>query len=64
LTACQAIPAEAADVGTRAEPNLEMIEELKPDLILVSSMQLDLVPRLEKIAPTLYFDAFNSKQDN
>ncbi|WP_432452105.1 MULTISPECIES: iron-siderophore ABC transporter substrate-binding protein [unclassified Agarivorans] len=59
-----AIPAGVTDVGTRMEPNLELIEELKPDVILLSSSQADLLPRLEKIAPTLFFDSFNASQDN
>jgi iron complex transport system substrate-binding protein len=59
-----AIPAGVTDVGTRSEPNLEIIQELKPDLILLSSMQLDMLPRLQNIAPTLFYDSFNAKQDN
>ena len=37
-----ALPDRIVDVGTRAEPNLERIAELKPDLILIGPTQEDL----------------------
>jgi ABC-type Fe3+-hydroxamate transport system substrate-binding protein len=58
------LPEAVKDVGLRREPSLERIAELEPDLILASDDQLDLVPRLEEIAPVLYFDAFSEDHDN
>ncbi|MFU9001251.1 iron-siderophore ABC transporter substrate-binding protein [Proteus sp. TSJ240517] len=56
-------PNSIEEVGMRAEPNLEKIATLKPDLILASSSQQDLLPVLETIAPVVYLPNF-SRQDN
>ncbi len=58
------IPAGVEDVGTRAEPNLEKLMALKPDLILTASPQKDLIPRLQTIAPVLYYQTYNAEQDS
>lgn len=58
-----AMPASVVDIGTRIEPNLEKLAALKPDLILLASPQYDLIARLEKIAPVLYYHTY-SKQKN
>jgi iron complex transport system substrate-binding protein len=58
------LPETVKDVGLRREPNFERIAELKPDLILAGDDQIDLVGRLEEIAPVLYFDAFSEDHDN
>lgn len=58
-----AMPDQVADIGTRAEPNLEKLAALKPDLILAASPQHDLIPRLANIAPVLYYSTF-SKDTN
>jgi ABC-type cobalamin/Fe3+-siderophores transport system ATPase subunit/ABC-type Fe3+-hydroxamate transport system substrate-binding protein len=58
------IPEGVTSVGLRQEPNLERIAALRPDVILVSDDQIDLVPHLEKIAPVLHFDAFSADHDN
>ena len=50
-----ALPAGIEDLGTRAEPNLERIAKLKPDVILIGPTQLDLMPVLATIAPVLLF---------
>ncbi|QUJ70535.1 iron-siderophore ABC transporter substrate-binding protein (plasmid) [Photobacterium sp. GJ3] len=54
-----AMPDGVADIGTRTEPNLEKIAELKPDLILAASPQKDLIPRLEALAPVLYYETYH-----
>lgn len=42
-------------VGTIAEPNLEVIASLKPDLILGSKLRADkMYPQLAQIAPTIF----------
>ncbi|MFY9483581.1 MAG: siderophore ABC transporter substrate-binding protein [Tissierellaceae bacterium] len=45
---------EYTDTGTLKEPNFETIFELKPDLILISTRQLDLYDEFKAIAPTVY----------
>ena len=52
------------DVGRRAEPNLELISSLKPDLIIIGSRQESMIEDLEEIAPVLYFDNFRSDHKN
>lgn len=45
---------EYTDVGSLKEPNFEVLYELGPDLIIISTRQMDLYDQLEEIAPTLY----------
>ncbi|WP_051206090.1 iron-siderophore ABC transporter substrate-binding protein [Oceanospirillum maris] len=58
------IPETVMDVGTRAEPNIERIAGLKPDLIVIGSMQKNMIARLKPIAPVLYFDNYRADHDN
>lgn len=58
-----AMPDGVDDLGTRAEPNMEKLAALKPDLILAATPQKDLIPRLESIAPVLYYSTY-SKETN
>ncbi len=58
-----AIPAGTEPVGTRGEPNLEKIAALKPDVILVTKSQQDLIPRLKQIAPVLFYTNFSIEAD-
>jgi iron complex transport system substrate-binding protein len=39
------------DIGLRAQPNRELLAELKPDLILISPLAAPLAPTLSRIAP-------------
>jgi iron complex transport system substrate-binding protein len=55
--------------GGIKEPDLEKINELKPDLIIISGRQRDFQDKLSKIAPTLYLsvdakDTWNSTKQN
>ena len=59
-----AIPKSVEDLGTRAEPNMEKLAALKPDLILAASPQKDLIPRLQTIAPVLYYQTYNAEQNS
>ncbi len=52
------VPAGVEDIGTRAEPNLDKIAALKPDVIIAASPQKDLIPTLERIAPVVYLPNF------
>lgn len=42
------------DVGTLQEPNFEKINEIKPDLIIISGRQAALYEEFKKIAPTVH----------
>ena len=44
------------DLGAIVQPNLEHIHALKPDLVLVTSIQANHYKELSQIAPTLHFD--------
>lgn len=56
-----ALPEGIVNVGTRAEPNLERIAELKPDLILIGPTQEDLLAQLNGIAPVLLFENYRAE---
>jgi iron complex transport system substrate-binding protein len=46
------LPPGVVDLGSRAEPNLELLASLAPDRILVSNWQRNLVELFGRIAPT------------
>lgn len=50
------------DIGTRAEPNLEKIASLNPDVIIAASPQQDLIPLLKQIAPVIYLPNFSQNE--
>ncbi|MBM7687393.1 iron ABC transporter substrate-binding protein [Enterococcus ureilyticus] len=55
--------------GGIKEPDLEKINELKPDMIIISGRQQDFQDKLSKIAPTIYLsvdakDTWNSTKKN
>lgn len=58
------IPDSVADLGERIEPNLEKLARLKPDLILIASPQLDIKPKLETIAPVLFYHTYSTEHEN
>lgn len=52
------------DVGTRAEPSLETIAQLEPDLIIaIEFRHEDIYDELSSIAPTLVFQGFPDDND-
>ncbi|MFD2176122.1 iron-siderophore ABC transporter substrate-binding protein [Veronia pacifica] len=59
-----AVPSDVRDIGTRSEPNYELLAELKPDVILIASPQKDLFERLSEIAPVLFYQTYSEKHDN
>jgi iron complex transport system substrate-binding protein len=59
-----ALPSGVEDLGTRAEPNLEKIARLQPDLILINGLQNHLRANLQQIAPVLSFQGFSKEHNN
>ncbi|MGN6711182.1 siderophore ABC transporter substrate-binding protein [Anaerocolumna jejuensis] len=49
------------NAGDLKEPNLEAINEFKPDLIIIGGRQADLYSEFSKIAPTVYTDVDYTK---
>ncbi len=56
------LPAAVIDVGSRGEPNLELLTELKPDVILVSKHLAAAYAQLNKIAPVLVYTLYNEER--
>ncbi|WP_300751414.1 siderophore ABC transporter substrate-binding protein [Janthinobacterium sp.] len=48
--------ANVQDLGAIVQPNLERVHGLKPDLILITSLQANHYQELSEIAPILHFD--------
>jgi len=53
---------QVTDVGSRREPNLELLSELKPDVILISKHMAAAYPQLNQIAPVLVFTIYSEKK--
>lgn len=47
------LPLEVADIGTLLEPNLEYLQQLRPDIILAIPYLDGIKPLLERVAPVL-----------
>ncbi|NIY84309.1 iron-siderophore ABC transporter substrate-binding protein [Vibrio hepatarius] len=50
------------DVGSRREPNIELLSDLKPDVILISNHMAAAYQQLNKIAPVLVFTIYNEQK--
>jgi ferric hydroxamate transport system substrate-binding protein len=50
-----AIPAQVSEIGLRSEPNLELLRQLAPDLIVIDPSLASARARLEQIAPVDIF---------
>ena len=48
-------------VGSLKEPDFEKINELQPDLIIISARQVDLYEEFQEIAPTIYLGVDTTK---
>lgn len=57
-----ALPDKVADLGSRTEPNTELLAKLKPDLILISSYLLPAYETLSSIAPVAVVDIYKDNQ--
>lgn len=53
-----ALPDSVADLGSRREPNLEVLQALKPELILVPRDYAPLLDKLEQIAPVMVLSIY------
>lgn len=58
------IPAGVINVGSRTEPNLGLLAELKPDLIIIGPSLQSQQEALARIAPTLTIEAYSASQNN
>ncbi len=58
------LPAEVPNVGSRTEPNLELLVRMKPELIIISPLLEDMRDRIERIAPVMSHDSFSQERDN
>lgn len=52
---------EYQSVGSLKEPDFEKINEIQPDLIIISSRQQDLYEEFQEIAPTIYMGVDTTK---
>ncbi|MDK9761792.1 iron-siderophore ABC transporter substrate-binding protein [Vibrio sp. D420a] len=53
---------QAVDVGSRREPNLELLTKLQPDVILISKHMAAAYEPLNKIAPVLVYSIYSEKK--
>lgn len=54
-----ALPSSVVNLGNRFQPNIELVVDLEPDLILTSSFFVDAMPALDAIAPVEIIDIFS-----
>ncbi|MGS2737730.1 siderophore ABC transporter substrate-binding protein [Sinomicrobium sp. M5D2P17] len=47
------------DAGSIIQPNLELVDDIKPDLVVISAVTSSAYERLSKIAPTVYLGVRN-----
>lgn len=59
-----ALSSRVRPVGSRLEPNLELLWRLRPDLIVANTSLQSALPLLQDIAPTVMLDPFRSDHDN
>ncbi|OLQ73103.1 peptide ABC transporter substrate-binding protein [Photobacterium proteolyticum] len=57
-----ALASGVTDVGSRREPNLELLTELKPDVILISKHMAAAYNQLSKIAPVLVYSFYSEEK--
>ena len=58
------LPDAVPSAGSRTEPNLEVLAQLKPDLIVIPPLLDDIRGKLKRIAPVLSFSSFSQEHDN
>lgn len=58
------LPDEVPSAGSRTEPNLQLLAQLKPELIVISPLLEDIRPQLARIAPVASYSSVSQEQDN
>ncbi|MGG2398754.1 ABC transporter substrate-binding protein [Pseudomonas sp. SH1-B] len=58
------LPDSVPSSGSRLEPNLELLAELRPQLIVIPPLLEDIRPLLERIAPVQVYQSFGQQHDN
>jgi len=58
------LPDDVPSSGSRLEPNLELLAELQPELIVIPPLLEDIRPLLERIAPVQVYQGFSQQHDN
>ncbi len=53
------MPPSIVELGLHSEPNLELLVQMRPHLIVVDTNQASLLPQLERIAPTFTVDIYD-----
>ncbi|MDA9557836.1 iron-siderophore ABC transporter substrate-binding protein [Vibrio sp.] len=53
---------DVVDVGSRSEPNIEVLNDLKPDVILLNKQRIHLYETLSRIAPVVVLTAFKDNR--
>jgi ferric hydroxamate transport system substrate-binding protein len=56
------MPSGVIDLGSHSEPNLELLSQLKPDLIVLDEDQARLTAELQRIAPTLAINIYDPQR--
>lgn len=56
------LDADVIDVGSRQEPNLELLTDIKPDVILISKHMAAAYEQLNKIAPVLVYSVYSEEK--
>ncbi|OAZ93409.1 ABC transporter substrate-binding protein [Halomonas sp. G11] len=57
------LPDEAADLGLRSQPNMELLAKMQPERTLISPMFAGLTSRLERIAPVTSVELYTPGSD-
>lgn len=57
-----ALSGSEIDLGARREPNLELLMEIKPDVILISKHMTPAYEQLQRIAPVLVFSVYSENK--
>ncbi|WP_295898785.1 iron-siderophore ABC transporter substrate-binding protein [uncultured Vibrio sp.] len=56
------LSSDVIDVGSRREPNLELLTDIKPDVILISKHMAAAYEQLNKIAPVVVYSVYSEKK--
>nr|WP_284506413.1 ABC transporter substrate-binding protein [Caballeronia sp. INDeC2] len=56
------MPPGVIELGSHSEPNLELLAQLKPDLIVLDQDQSNVEAQLQRIAPTFTIDIYDAQR--